>query len=253
MRAFTLEENPMKKLFFVFFLVSAGFLSAQDIVLGVNPGNAPPYLIGPIGAPTSGIVYDIGIEVGKALGVKVVYKEVSRNRVESELFSGGITSIPILNPYWTNSAEKMIFSPVVFGEKNIFVVPKAKSAGYKTMDSFKGLVIGANIGYFYADPLIKAWESKANIREDVNSPDLNFNKLILGRIGAFVHSDIMTAYELKTNKDYSNLAMAPYILSENDIHWAFAATNKAQAEKISAVLKKLVDNGTVAKILAKYR
>lgn len=243
----------MNKLVSALFIFLASGLGAQDIVLGVNPGNAPPYLIGPVGAPTAGIIYDIGLEVAKELGVKVTYKEVSRNRVESELFSGGITAIPILNPGWTRSGDKILFSSPLFPERNIFVVPKDKAAGYTSMASFKGLIIGANTGYFYADPLVKAFEAKEVTREDVNSPDLNFNKLKLGRIGAFVLSDILAAYELKTKADYSSMAMAPYVLSEHQIHWAFSATNKVQADRINAALTKLRDNGTITRILAKYK
>ena len=244
----------MKKIFLLTIFSFVSSLVFCDIVLSVSPGQTPPYIIGDHSNPTGGVLYDLAQELSKELKEKVSFENLSKNRSIIALLDGKTTAICISNIAWfeKEDLDKLIFSEPLFTEKNVFVVRTSESKNYTSINSFFGKTVGAASGYFYAPAFSNHVESGRINREDVDDPELNFKKILTGRIDAFIFSDVLFYYAKKNNRAYLDLTAAPYVLSSYEISFAFSKKNKEQADKINKALIKLKKAGIIDKILAKY-
>ena len=245
----------MKKILLIISLIFLSHSAFADIILSISPGQTPPYIIGDHSNPTGGVLVDLAQELSKELKEKTRFINLSKNRSIVSLLSGESTAICIMNKEWVQGSEleKLIFSDPIFVEKNVFIVRSADAKNFTSIESFFGKAVGTTTGYFYAptftDNVVKGFIK----REDVEDPELNFKKVLIKRIDAFIFSDILFSYAKQTDSAYLDLTAAPYVLSSYDISFVFSKKNKEVADKINKALIKLKKAGVIDKILAKYR
>lgn len=226
---------------------------AQDLVLGCIPSNGPPYFIGPPASPEGGIFYDLAQAVAIRLGVQARFVEIPRGRLEEKLHEGAFNVIPVFHPSWADLPDRLIFSPPLVPEKNVLITWETKADMFWGAADLKGLRLGAIRGYYYHPNFQGGVNAGLYIREDVADHRQNFEKLLLGRVDAFVIADLIGVYHLKINPRYQGLRVCPFVISEQYLYWAFSAHQPELAGKVSRVLEELQDQGEITRILRKYR
>jgi len=226
---------------------------SQDLVFGCIASNGPPYYLGSITNLEGGIFYDIAWAVARKLGVKARFVEIPRRRLEEKLHEGAYNIIPIFHPDWSEFPNRLIFSPPLVEERNVLIAPPEYAEKILGLDNLHGKTIGGIRGYIYNPIFQKGVEEGLYAREDVSDHRTNFEKLLLGRIDGFIIPDLIADYKFKTNPPYRQLKIAPYILSDQYIHWAFSIQNRPFADQVSHALQELLDQGEIGRILSRYR
>lgn len=115
-----------------------------------------------------------------------------------------------------------------------------------------GKVIGGHLGFVYAAEFNQAVEAGVFTREDVQTADQNYRKLLSDRIHGFVHTDISLLYDQQQNPQYAGLALSPLIIAQNNIHMAMRKDNPLTARVFEA-LDELLAEGVIQEIVASYR
>lgn len=226
---------------------------SQDLVFGCIPSNGPPYFLGSLSEPQGGIFYDLAQAAAKKLGVRARFVEIPRGRLEEMLHKGVFNIIPVFHPTWAAAPERLIFSPPLVPEKNILLTLPGRAERIKIPDDLGGMVIGGIRSYYYSPVFQDGVDRGAYLREDVAEHRQNFEKVLLGRIDAFIIPDLIAGYELKLHTRYRLLETAPLILSDHHIHWAFSRKQPEWAARVSKILQELLDQGEIPRILSKYR
>ena len=114
------------------------------------------------------------------------------------------------------------------------------------------MTVGTIQGYFYPT-LETLFAEKILMRSDVNSLDLNFNRLSKGWIDSFVDSDIMIQYLLKSVDEPEQFKIASLVISEHDIQTALSTQSSVSLAKFNQALAALKETGSIDKILQKYQ
>lgn len=227
-------------------------LFAKELKIAFHAGNAPPFAITKNNYLVSGIMRDIGDELGRILKVNIKYWRTTRGRVEEDINSGRIDLLIKFNPAWSSDKTMHHWSIPIFKEKNVFVTrvdSRFEVEGFKTL---KGKRVGTIFKYRYKD--IEAHFKKGTIvRDDVYEIGQNFERLERGMIDTLLDSDILIGYYLKKNGRYGDFAVSPFILSEHNIYSILSKRSKLSIENLNRAYEQMMREGTIEQILNKYR
>lgn len=140
-------------------------------------------------------------------------------------------------------------------DENVFFHLKTVPFDWATLEDLKRYRVGVTIG-FKEEAIYK---SKGIPADMVNSEELNFRKMRVGRIDVYQTSKRVGYVTLKKtfgHQDASLFTHHPKIVSESEFFILFSkATQRGQylADRFDAGLKKLKANGTYDKILAEFK
>jgi polar amino acid transport system substrate-binding protein len=117
-------------------------------------------------------------------------------------------------------SEPLLVDSIVF-----FYLKSNPIPDWTTLDDLKGYRIGATAGYTYTEEFWGAAKSKRLDIQEVNSDELNFNKLLNGRIDIFPTSDLVGQKLLKdkfSSDEASKVAFHSRPLLESTGHLLFS-------------------------------
>ncbi len=135
---------------------------------------------------------------------------------------------------WYCSKEReqsFLFSDPLFLEQQVFFHLADNPFDWKTIDDLKGKRIGATIGYFYGEDFKKGEDSKLYEVERVSSDEINFKKLLAGRIDAALASLFVGNDILKKNfspKDISKITSHSQPIHNGPLHLIFPKTTNGK-------------------------
>jgi len=229
---------------------------ANELVISFSPGNSEPYAFleskeGNV-VLSSGIIKDLGDDLGKEMGVPTVYKKYPRKRLEYGLEKGHLHGVCIWNPHWASNPENYDWSIPLFEESNWFALKKENSFPIKSFDDLHGKRLGTILGYYYVG-LMDHFKQKLIIRYDVHTLKQNFNKLNGNRIDALIDSNILIEYYLLSNNIYDQYSIGEKVASKHDIYCGFSKKSPFPISQINAAFTRMKDRGDIENILKKYR
>lgn len=139
-------------------------------------------------------------------------------------------------------------------DDSVYFHLKSKPFDWNTMDDLKKYSVGVTVGYKEE----KIYQDKGISASSVPSEDMNFKKMLAGRIDVYQTSKVVgysfinklfTPEEAKLFTTHPK----PVEVAEYFILFSKKAPNgKAMADKFDAGMKKLKDSGAYKKILAEY-
>jgi len=211
----------------------------------------PPYVFSGKEIAKKGIVKELVEAFAKEAKVSVVYINLPRKRIETELKNGSVHIAPISNPGWYADHNGLDWSDPVFEEKNQFVLMQDGKLKIDSVQDLRGKKLGAMLGFVYPN-LTTEIQSGAVTRVDVKDYVQITRMLKKGRVDTFVTSDIVFRYMKKINPEAQKLRVADFVLAQHSIHWCVAKSAPITVQQINEILAKLKSSGKVAEIMKKY-
>ncbi len=234
--------------FFAVALFSAA--SAQTLSLGYSDSDGEPFYLVQDGNLVGGFFFDLGQELGTQLGVPIVFKKYSRNRVENALASGEVDILPYNNPSWSANADQFLWTKPYFTKESLILLPKDHISDVASSSDLKGMRIGTILGYYYPT-LDREFAAGTVQREDVATLEQNIAKLKIGRIDALIAS----RNELDWIVGVRNEAFktGSWVADSSPVSMAIFRGSSVPPETIAQAVETLRRQGIIQKIWAKYR
>ena len=138
-------------------------------------------------------------------------------------------------------------------DDNVFFHLKSKAFDWKSIEDLKKYKVGVTLGYKQE----KIYKDKGITAELVPSEEMNFKKMVAGRIDVYETSKEVgyaTIAKTLTPDEAKLFTHHPKPIEQNDYFILFSKktpNGKAMADKFDAGLKKLKASGAYAKIFAK--
>lgn len=126
-------------------------------------------------------------------GYAVEFHWVPWNRAYTEVRNGVYDATPC----WSKNAERekeVLFSNSLYQTYHVFYHLKSTPLHWENLGDLKGKIIGVTRGYNYGEEFDLAVKAKKISIELADSDELNFRKLVAGRIQIFVVNKITGAF-----------------------------------------------------------
>jgi len=237
---------------FIFILIFTLFIQysyAKELIIVFGDYDSKPYTFLTNQTLSGGIIKDIMDEIGVELDIKIKYVNIPSKRVSNFLLEGKVHVRLITNPKWFKNHKQFYWSTALFHDKDKIVIRKKDSVLINTIRDLKEKRLGTIRGYKY-----QILKDNNIIRDDVRTLQSNFKRLDRGIIDALIHSDILISYYIKRNQVHTKYITLKEIASTHSIHAMYTKNNLPISYKeIDAAFIKLKENGTIQKILDKYK
>lgn len=155
--------------------------------------------------------------------------------------------------WWYTSEERALdfhySAPLLVDSTVFFYMKDNPIPDWETLDDFKGRRIGATAGYTYTPEFWEAAKSKRLNIQEASSDELNFKKLLKGRIDMFPTSDLVGQKLLKEKfgpEEAAKVAFHPQSLFAAPGHLLFSRQLENGEELVAIFnrgLEKLRDSG----------
>lgn len=218
----------------------------QDIVFIAPTNHTMPMAQFRDGVLVDGLLKTLGDMIARRMSRRAVYVSVPSKRVGEVLAAGGADALCYVMPLWIdgqyNWTKPFISSTAV-------VVARKDAPVVKSLSELAGKPIGTVIGYRY--PEIERVLGARFVREDAPTTELNFRKLIVGRMQYATIDQI--AFEYRMRQEPAPALRQDVAYASVKTQCAFfpgSAIPFAQAEQ---AIESLVEDGSIKALLAQYR
>ncbi|TDR93129.1 ABC transporter substrate-binding protein [Enterovirga rhinocerotis] len=236
-------------------LAAAGWttsVSAQTTLrVGSTPTGVPFTFLDTATNQIDGIMVDIIKAVGKEAGFEVKIEPMQFSTLIASLTSNRIDLIAAAM-YITEARKQVVdFSDPIYTYGDGLFVPKSDTKEYVGLPDLKGMVVGAQIGTAFVEPLqksglfseVKLYDSIPDIMRDVNS----------GRLKAGFADAPIVAYNIQQGRFKDVRLVKSYKpMVTGSVGIGVRKSDGELLKKVNAALAKLKADGTLKSILAKW-
>lgn len=226
----------------LFLLISAGNLHAGDREkLTISVGDWPPFFVE--NKPGQGSVARLVRDVFAEQGYDVTFKFLPWKRAYHEAAVGKCDATAV----WMHKKERetdFVYSAPVMKERFVLFHRKDQLTAWQTLSDLSGLTLGASIGYSYGPEFDEAEEKGLLTVEREASTELNFRKLLYGRIDAFPEEINVGYYILRRETDPAKsrrITHHPKPILENESFLLFPRNDPDTERLLSAFNQGLQD------------
>jgi len=231
------------------FILLIQHAQAKELILVFGDYDSKPYTFFTNQTLSGGIIKDIMDQIGVELNINIKYVNIPSKRVSNFLLEGKVHVRLITNPKWFKNHKQFHWSTALFQDKDKIVIREEDSEFIKTIRDLKEKRLGTIRGYKY-----QILKNNNIIRDDVRTLESNFKRLDRAFIDALIHSDILIDYYIKRNQARSKYMVLEKTASSHSIHAMYSKNNLSLSYKeIAAAFIKLKENGTIQKILDRYK
>ncbi len=194
-----------------------------------------------------GIVFDFMEALGRRLAVEVRYIVLPRQRLRPAMQSGMAHVLPLANPKWYQGVEYLQWSPPWLADEDRFVVRAEDADRLQSLSDMADRKVGTILGYRYpeVEDLI--------LRQDAKSLAQNLERLERHRLDAVIDSAILIRYHLRHDPGDMPLVLTPLVAGTSTRFLGLSKQAPVSIEAVSQAMQSMLDDGTVAMILARYR
>lgn len=226
--------------------------ATETLIIGIGADQGPPLIIREQNQPKSGIFIELMNEMGRRLKMEVRYISLPKKRQEPALLSGQIHLFALTNPLWFQYSDQYRWSAPMIQDQDIFILNRAHLFPLQRFSDLIGKRLGTIRGFHY-EGLMDYFESGQVVRDDAANLQQNFDKLSAGRVDALIGSKILSAYLLSQRDDGDQLQMAAMVASSHSRRVAFSPYFPADISDAYFELQQIQLDGTLEKILERYR
>lgn len=211
------------------------------------------------GGVVKGIDYEVFQEIAKRLGFDFQIQMLPFRRALLFLEQGKKEAILLI--YYKKEREGfleyVIDEPMHFSTYFVYVV-KGKEFEINSIEDLYGKKIGKNRGFTISDEFDEAVRSGKILIDEVETRDQNIEKLLLGRIDAFVSNYASAQFVLKKMGMLDKIHHLEYPLVDKGVYLAFSKKSPnivEMDELVKAVTKTLIEikeDGTYQQIVDRY-
>jgi polar amino acid transport system substrate-binding protein len=239
--------------FFSFLICITGFNVSQAQTINITNGEWAPYLSEDL--PHKGIASQIVSEAFKKEDFDVKYGFFPWVRAYEEAKKGNEWQASVI---WSKNAERQesfYYSDPIIILRNVFFYLRESEFEWEKVSDLRDYKIGLTRGYSYNKALVKAEESGWLDVERVTSDELNFRKLLRGRISALIaNEDVGTEIIKKYYKGFECHAFVSHPRPTSQKEYSVIISKKAPNAKklldaLNSGLRKLSAEGRIQEIL----
>lgn len=214
--------------------------------LSISVGDWPPFFVE--GEPGNGTVARLVRDIFAEEGYSVEFHFLPWKRAYLEAANGSHDATAI----WMYAPERQddfVYSDPVMNERFVLFYRKDAPIDWSRFEDLADLKLGGRIGYSYGQEFDNAVEEGVLEVEWVASPELNFRRLLFGRIDAFPEEVNVGYYILERETDRktaSQITHHPEPVSQNQSFLLFPADNpetEALREVFNTHLKAFRESG----------
>lgn len=195
---------------------------------------------------TAGILMELGGAIAQRLNREARYLTVPRNRLDRVLTDGTVDGICYVMPGWVSAPVN--WSRSVIRNENL-LVGGAHIAAPRSLKEVTDERLGVVFGYRY--PELDAALGSGYRRDDSPTMPLNIKKLVVGRYRYAVIDRLSLEYQARLVPELQTFSTFP--ISTFSASCAFSKASKIPFSSIDRAIRQLVRDGTVERILARYR
>ncbi|GAB2847235.1 hypothetical protein GCM10027277_14120 [Pseudoduganella ginsengisoli] len=197
------------------------------------------------GVLVEGVLKDLGDLIALRMGRRAVYVSVPSKRVGDVLAAGGADALCYVVPVWIDGHFNWT-KPFI--TSNAVVVARKDAPVVKSLADLANKPLGTVMGYRY--PEIERMLGKRFVREDAPNTELNFRKLVVGRMQYATIDQI--AFEYRVRQDPSLALRKDVVYASVATQCAFSLQSKIPFAQAEHAIDALVQDGSVAAVLNQY-
>jgi len=241
-------------LFWIGILASMNASHAQNarIVVFTSDLSAPPYVMTDGVTFLSGIIKDLNDEAARRAGVTIDYRVLARGSVDAYLESGDGHVACNMQPAWTGIADKLVWTEPMFADEDVYW-RLADTPPLERVEDLIGRSFATYDGYTHADAVMAQVADGRTKRVNLYASQAIFDALTRKRADYVIFSRIRGEYMAKTPPYAGKIAPAGLVDSSYRNFCAISRQTPIPPEDYKAALDSVLQDGTMAKILEKYR
>lgn len=224
---------------------SHGAAMAQDIVFIAPTNHTMPMAQFEGGVLVDGVLKQLGDLIARRMERHAVYIAVPSKRVSEVLSAGGADALCYVVPVWIdgryNWTKPFITSTAI-------VVARKEAPVVKSLDDLAGKPLGTVMGYRY--PEIERVLGKQFVRDDAPTSELNFRKLMVGRMQYAAIDQIVFEYRMR--KEPALPLRKDVTYTSTATQCAFSLHSKIPFAQAEHAVESMIRDGSVAAILNQY-
>jgi len=198
------------------------------------------------GEMTGGLLKDIGDELAHRMGYTARFHTVPGKRVAIALTQGEADGVCFVMPGWIDGTFKWT-RPTIPGAG--VVVAHTGAPLIKSLHALADERVGTVLGYRY--PELDELLHNTLRRDDAPSVQHSIAKLVAGRSRYAIVDQMTIEYYLKMNP--ATPLRVDLVYLKYKASCAFSVTSPVRFSEVERVLAGMVEDGTIERILARYR
>jgi polar amino acid transport system substrate-binding protein len=219
--------------------------AAQDFVFAAATNNTMPLAQFEGRRLSGGIVKDLGDAIAARLQRQARYLDTPSKRVWEVLAKGQVDGICYVLPEWAEGSFNWSRPLIPDG---LAIVAHPSAPVLRTLKDVSGKPLGTVLGYHY--PAIEAL-GKQFVRDDAPTMEHNLNKISAGRRQYAAVELTSLAYRLRA--DPSVQLRTDLVYANFKAQCAFSKRSAVPFAQVEAAIAGLQADGSIDKILARYR
>jgi polar amino acid transport system substrate-binding protein len=224
---------------------------ARPIKMFTSDTNAAPYVMTDGVTFVGGIMKELNDEAAKRAKVRIAYSLQSRRSVDATLLSGDGHLVCNIQPAWTKIADQLVWTEPLFADSDVFWRAQAAKADIHAYSDLKGLSFATYKGYYHDAGLTQQVTDGQTKRIDLYPSENILDVLLAGRADYVVFSKIRGEYLQKSPK-YRTAVLQTGLVDSSYQNYC-AISRKAPIDIDIKALNEIARDGTLERILAKYR
>ena len=234
-------------------MLIAGSAQAQNTTLkvGSTTAGAPFTFLNTKTNQIDGLMVDVTQAISKEAGFGVQIEPMQFSTLIASLTSKRIDMISAAMSITPERLKVINFSNKIYSYGEGIITTKADTKAYVSWDDMQGKTIGVQVGSFFVDPVqksgkfkeVKLYDSAADLMRDANA----------GRVDLGLIDYPIAAYAIAQG-NFPNLHLVqsykPTLM--NSVGIGVRKDDAELMKKVNTAIDKLVADGTVAKLVAKW-
>lgn len=217
----------------------------QEIVFIAPTNHTMPMAQFQDGTLVDGVLKNLGDLIARRMERRAVYVSVPSKRVSEVLAAGGADALCYVIPLWIDGSYHWTRP---FIPSTALVVARSDAPIVKSLDALAGKPVGTVFGYRY--PEAERVLGKRFVREDAPTTELNFRKLVVGRMQYAMIDQV--AFEYRMRQDPSLALRKDVAYATVVTQCAFSLHSKIPFAQAEHAIDTLVHDGSVAAVLNQY-
>ena len=200
-----------------------------------------------------GIIRDLGEALASKLGKQAEFINLPSRRIEPYLISGDVDFDCVTNPIWKDKADAYRWSPALFDGADRFLVREGKNNDITAFIDLKGKILGIYQGYVYHPDIMSMIDKGEVATVKVSDVEKGVYLLGLKRIDALIDFGVILAYQIKDQNLKGTMTMASHPADTFKLHCAYSHKVGVDYKLIDNAFRELSQDGSIQRILGKYR
>lgn len=225
--------------------------SAQPLRFVVSTSYSMPYGKYESEKLVGGLIFDLGTELAKSLGMTLEFIELPRKRIDDASLSGKVDVRCHTNPKWSSIAEQFVWSDPLFEMSDIVFAGEANPPLANLSDITSPTIISAVLGYSYPG-LDAAFAAGRLKREDTFDQDKVMLKVSAGRTPYGVSNNLALDWYRRTTPMH-RLADWQLVIEKVGFYCAVPKASPLPPDRILKALAKMKKSGRIEALRRNYR